>query len=406
MDLPGVPNRLLDELREAAVSLGVKRLALVGGVVRDQLLHQRFGRDWSDVIDLDWVVEGDAAALAAELSRRCSTDRLTAIREYGTFGTVALQLDGIPLDLATARQESYPAPAENPVVQAGSLTADLVRRDFTINAMAFDLVAGELIDQHHGLEDLASGQLRFIHSGSVRDDPTRVIRAARYAARLDFQLAADSVEQIRSTIAHWPWAWRHGDDPLSAPPALGSRLRMELERLLEQESWPKAFDFLEQWQALPLLDLELQNAPRLMGRLRWARRLGLPLMPALLLGAADPVAAAQRLGIPGKQQQWLQQSGDIRGWLIETPPPSQASPSIWSTALEQQGWQPEAVALVVTLRLKQWKPLLRWWGRWRRIQSPQSARDLIAAGWQPGPAIGEELRRLRRVAQDLTQPRR
>ena len=63
------------------------------------------------------------------------------------------------------------------------------------------------------------------------------------------------------------------------------------------------------------------------------------------------------------------------------------------------------MALVVTLRLKQWKPLLRWWGRWRRIQAPQSARDLIAAGWQPGPAIGEELRRQRRVAQDLTQLR-
>ena len=95
------------------------------------------------------------------------------------FGTVALQLDGIPLDLATARQESYPAPAENPVVQPGTLTADLVRRDFTINAMAFDLVTGELIDHHHGLEDLASGQLRFMNAGSVKDDPTRVIRAAR-----------------------------------------------------------------------------------------------------------------------------------------------------------------------------------------------------------------------------------
>ena len=114
MDLPGVPNRLLEELREAAVSVGVQRLALVGGVVRDQLLHQRFGRDWGGFIDLDWVVEGDAAALAAELARRCSPDRLTAIQEYGAFGTVALQLDGIPLDLATARQESYPAPAENP----------------------------------------------------------------------------------------------------------------------------------------------------------------------------------------------------------------------------------------------------------------------------------------------------
>ena len=72
-------------------------------------------------------------------------------------------------------------------------------------------------------------------------------------------------------------------------------------------------------------------------------------------------------------------------------------------AIEQQGWQPEAVALAVTLRPKQWKQLLRWWGRWRRIQSPQTARDLIAAGWQPGPAIGEELRRQRSAAQDRSR---
>ena len=398
MDLPGVPNRLLEELREAAISVGVHRLALVGGAVRDQLLHQRFGRALAGVPDLDWVVEGEAAALAAELARRCRPDRLCAVQEYGAFGTVALQLDGIPLDLATARQESYPAPAENPVVQPGPLTADLVRRDFTINAMAFDLVAGELIDLHHGMDDLASGQLRFLHACSVQDDPTRVIRAARYAARLSFQLAADSLEQVRSTIGHWPWAWRHGDAPLSAPPALASRLRMELERLLEREPWPEALDLLEQWQALPLLDPQLQNDPRRTERLRWARRLGLPLMPALLLGAADPVAVAQRLRIPGKHQHHLQQCQSIRDWLIKTPPPFEASPSIWSAALEQQGWQPEAVALVVTLRPQQWKPLLRWWGRWRRIQAPQTARDLIAAGWQPGPAIGEELRRQRSEA--------
>ena len=401
-----MPNRLLKELREAAVSVGVQRLALVGGVVRDQLLHQRFGRDCGCISDLDWMVEGDVAALAAELSRRFTPDRLTAMQEYRAFGTVALQLDGIPFDLAMARQESYPAPAENPVVQAGTLIADLGRRDFTINAMAFDLVAGELIDYQHGLEDLASGQLRFLHACSVQDDPTRVIRAARYAARLGFQLAADSREQICSTVSRWPWAWNHGDVPSSAPPALASRLRMELERLLEREPWSQALDFLEQWKAMPLLDLQLQNDPRRTERLRWARRLGLPLMPALLLGAADPVAAAQRLGIPGKQQRWLQQCGVISGWLIKSPPPLEASPSNWSTALEQKGWHPEAVALVVTLRPEQWKPLLRWWGRWRTIQAPQTARDLIAAGWQPGPAIGEELRRQRCSAQDLTQSRR
>ena len=403
MDLPGVPSSVLEALQGAAQALGISRLALVGGVVRDQLLHQRCGRAWSGVPDLDWVVEGDAAALVQELSRQLGSDRISDVQEHGAFGTVAFQLDGIPLDLATAREEEYPAPAENPMVRRGTLQADLARRDFTINALALDLVAGELIDLHHGLEDLVAAQLRFLHSRSVQDDPTRVIRAARYAARLDFQLEPESSEQIRSTIARWPWSWCQQDAASAAPPALASRLRMELERLLEREPWLQALDLLEQWQALSLLDPLLQNDLWRVQRLRWARRLGLPLMPAFLLGAADPVAVAQRLQIPGKQQQWLQQCGALRDWLKTNPPFLEATPSIWSTALEQQGFSPEAVALAVTLRPKQWKPLLRWWGRWRRIQAPQTARDLIAAGWQPGPAIGEELRRQRSAAQDCSR---
>ena len=403
MDLPGVPSSVLEALQLAGRSRDVRCLALVGGVVRDQLLHQRCGRSWSGVPDLDWVVEGDAAALMAELVTQVGSERISGVQEHGAFGTVACQLDGIPLDLATARQEHYPAPAENPIVRAGTLEADLARRDFTINAMALDLVAGELIDLHHGQEDLASGQIRFLHAGSVQDDPTRVIRAARYAARLGFELAKESREQIRSTMQQWPWAWSHGDAAMAAPPALATRLRMELERLLEREPWPQALNLLEQWQALPLLDAQLQQDPGRMQRLRWAQRLGLPLMPALLLGAADPVALAQRLQIPGKQQQWLKQCGALSDWLTDNSPVLQASPSIWSTALEQKGWQPEAVALAVTLRPKQWRPLLRWWGRWRVIQAPQTARDLIAAGWQPGPAIGEELRRQRSAALDRSR---
>ena len=398
-----MPIAVLDDLKAAALDAGMPRLALVGGVVRDWLLHRRHGRPWAGVPDLDWVVEGEAARLASALQCRFGSQRVTAVQEHGAFATVALKLDGIPLDLAMARQETYPAPAENPVVRAGTLQADLARRDFTINAMALDLVAGELIDLNHGQEDLDSGQLRLLHGTSIQDDPTRAIRAARYAARLGFQLAEESREQIRSTVAQWPWAWSQGDAALSAPPALATRLRMELERLLEREPWPQALDLLEQWEALPLLDVQLQQDPRRTERLRWARRLGLPLMPALLLGAVEPVEVAQRLQIPGKQQQWLLQCGEIRHWLVDTPPSLQASPSSWSKALEQQGWLPEAVALAVTLRPQQWKPLLRWWGRWRGIQAPQTARDLIAAGWQPGPAIGEELRRQRSAAQDSSR---
>ena len=110
---------------------------------------------------------------------------------------------------------------------------------------------------------------------------------------------------------------------------------MELERLLEREPWREALDLLEQWQALPLLDLQLQNDPRRTER--WlGTTAGTPLMPALLLGAADPVAVAQRLRIPGKHQHYLQQCQAIRDWLIKTPPPCEASPSIWSAALSKR----------------------------------------------------------------------
>ena len=400
MDLPAVPSALLDALKAAATEAGVLRLALVGGVVRDLLLHQRHGRHWTGVPDLDWVVEGSAAHLADVLQERCGTERLSGVQHHGQFGTVALNLDGVPLDLATARQEHYPGPAQNPVVQPGSLAADLVRRDLTINAMALDLISGELIDPHGGQSDLAAGRLQFLHPGSISDDPTRVIRAARYGARLGMALGAEAVEQVGATVAAWPWGWQVGDAPETAPPALASRLRMELERLLDYEPWPIALDLLESWQAMALVDPCLQRDPGRTRRLRWGQRLGLPLMTALLAAAADPGAVARRLQIPGQQQQWLERLPSLQGWLASHPLPVQASPDAWTTALERGGWPPQTVALMVTLRPAAWRPLLRWWVRWRHIQSPQNARQLIAEGWQPGPGLGEELRRRRGVLLD------
>ena len=397
MDLPAVPSALLDALKAAATEAGVPRLALVGGVVRDLLLHQRHGRPWHGVPDLDWVVEGSASHLSDVLLERCGTGRVTGVQHHGQFGTVALDLDGVPLDLATARQEHYPGPAQNPVVQPGSLAADLVRRDLTINAMALDLISGELIDPHGGQRDLAAGRLQFLHPGSISDDPTRVIRAARYGARLGMALGSEARKQVSATVAAWPWAWRAGDAPEKAPPALASRLRMELESLLDHEPWPIALDLLESWQAIALVDPCLQRDPERTRRLRWGQRLRLPLMPALLAAAADPGAVARRLQIPGQQQQWLDRLPSLQAWLASDPLPIQRSPDAWTTALERGGWPPQTVALMVTLRPAAWRPLLRWWGRWRHIQSPQSARQLIAEGWQPGPGLGEELRRRRGV---------
>ena len=395
MDLPGVPSALLEELRSAALDERIKALALVGGAVRDALLQERQRRAWHGLADLDLVVEGDAAVLAAALLRRAGPERISHWIEHGRFGTVSLRLDGEPLDLATARAEAYPEPGMNPVVTPGSLQADLVRRDFTINAMALDLLSGDLVDPHGGQADLDAGLLVFLHDGSVADDPTRVIRAARYAARLDFDLSPAARHQVRSTLTAWPWSWRAGDPVELAPPALSTRLRMELDRLLQNEPWAKALEHLEAWQALPLLDPALQHDPLRNRRLRRATSLGLPLLPALLAAATDPMASARRLQIPGQQLLWLEQLAELRRWLLQNGSDPKAPPSVWTAAIESKGWRPEAVALAVCAGVPSWRPLLRWWGRWRLTAAPLQAKDLIAAGWRPGPDLGAELQRLR-----------
>jgi poly(A) polymerase len=321
---------------------------------------------------------------------------VTELQSYGSFGTVSLQLDGVALDFAMARRESYPMPAENPVVEPGSLDSDLVRRDFTINAMAQDLMSGQLIDSHQGQQDLADRCLVFLHGESVSDDPTRVIRASRYAARLGFVLSPEAKQQVTATVRRWPWSWHWHDAPDQAPPALANRLRMELDRLFAVEPWAVALDWLEEWQAMALVEPSLQHDRGRDRRLAWAQRLGLPLLPAWLAAAPDPEAVARRLGVPGQQQRWLQQLVLLREWLLSAEAPDvDAAPDVWTAALESQGWMPETVAFMVCLQPRQWKPLLRWWGRWRHLKSPRSARDLIADGWSPGPGLGEELQRLR-----------
>ena len=404
MNLTGVPSSLLAELRAAAVGAGVKRLAIVGGAVRDGLLHECHGRPWTGVPDLDWVLEGDAMGLAAELVKRCGKERVTELQSYGSFGTVALQLDGVALDFAMARRETYPMPGENPVVVPGSLDSDLVRRDFTINAMAQDLMSGQLIDPHRGQQDLADRCLVFLHDESVSDDPTRVIRACRYAARLGFVLSPEARQQVTATVRRWPWSWHADDAPDQAPPALANRLRMELDRLFAVEPWAVALDCLEEWQAMALLDSSLQHDRDRNRRIAWAQRLGLPLLPAWLAVTPNPEAVARRLGVPGQQQQWLKQLLRLREWLLSVDVPDvHAAPDVWTAALETQGWMPETVAFMVCLQPQQWKPLLRWWGRWRHLKSPRSARDLIADGWSSGPGLGAELQRLR--LEELTRSR-
>ena len=386
------------------------QLSLVGGAVRDQLLGQAL-----PLKDLDLVVEGpaswpalvlaEAIVAAAAASQLPLGYQLLQCTPYSNYGTARLQLQTngglLFCDLSSARSENYGFPGDHPSVESANLQIDLQRRDFSINALAMRLPNLELLDLFGGRKDLAAKQLQLLHSGSIRDDPTRLIRAVRYGARFDLQWAPASWEQASVMLNSWPW-------PPGAP-ALGARLRMELELLFAETNWRGALLLLEQWRGLELLQRGWQRLPR--GSARFLSRFGrwgadfepaftaadLRLFALIDLApgaAADKQAIAERLQIPQRLWELLGQVAELRQWLQRERPSNSWRPSQWTAALEQpgNGGQPLAVLLVL---LQPGEParyhLLRWLLRWRLQRPAIGGKELLAMGYQPGPELGKRL---------------
>lgn len=389
----------------AAAAAG-QRLALVGGAVRDLLLHRVHNDPWRGLPDLDLVFEGRAIELVQRLAALLPPSSACTWREHGRFGTVEVELT-LPhgevwlLDVASARRESYPVPAENPLVSLGSLDDDLARRDFTVNAIALVLNAdgcgADLLDPHNGQQDLAHRRLRLLHASSLVDDPTRLVRAARYAARLGFDLAESSRDQALSVMTTWPWGFPCGDFPTHAPSALGTRLRMEFELLFAREPWPQALRALQSWGGFALLGHGVQESRRWVWALPRASRLGLPLLPVLLASGHDPAAVAAQLQLPHHQQRSLRELLLFRDELRKL---DRSITQLW-TAVEWTHWlecrhEPEVlIPMALACGDQPRGPFLKWWLRWRHVRSPLSARELLASGFSPGPAVGARLRLLR-----------
>ncbi|MFJ6739228.1 CCA tRNA nucleotidyltransferase [Streptomyces sp. NPDC091279] len=164
-------------------------LALVGGSVRDALLG-RLGND------LDFTTDArpdDVLKIVRPWA--------DAVWEVGiAFGTVGAQKDGFQIEVTTYRSEAYDRSSRKPEVSYGdSIEDDLVRRDFTVNAMALALPERTFIDPHGGREDLAARVLRTpgTPEASFSDDPLRMMRAARFAAQLDFEVAPEVVTAMK-----------------------------------------------------------------------------------------------------------------------------------------------------------------------------------------------------------------
>jgi tRNA nucleotidyltransferase (CCA-adding enzyme) len=216
--LPLEMVELLNIAESVARHLGYP-IYIVGGVVRDLLLSR-------ENLDLDLVIEGDAFKVAEELAG-IKNEKVIARSQ---FNTAKIKWSKWTVDIASARSEKYETWGALPSVRPGDISSDLLRRDFTINALAIYLSPqkyGELIDLCQGREDLEKRLIRVLNDGSFKDDATRIWRAVRYEQRLGFRIEPHTLGLIQSDIAYL--------DSIS-----GDRIRHELELCLEEGRPEKA----------------------------------------------------------------------------------------------------------------------------------------------------------------------
>lgn len=323
----------LEAVREAA---GEAAVYLVGGAVRDLLLGR--GR-----ADIDLVVVGDAAGLAARLGAE--------IVEHERFATAKARLDGHEVDIAAARREAYRHPGALPDVEpAAEIGTDLARRDFTINAMAIPLRGEQaLIDPHGGHADLEAGVLRVLHPRSLADDPTRALRAARYAARFGF-------EPEPKTAALLPTA--------DLGTVSADRRDADLLRLAREPNAARGFELLAEWGLIEPRPGGLELAARV------ADLLSAP--PWREVAPRDRAVLAAALGPPAGEEEL-----------------AAAQPARPSTAVELARGR-TAVELALARALgAEW--LDRYLLEWSRVALEIDGDDLIDAGVPQGPAVGRGL---------------
>ncbi len=360
----------MDDLRERLAELpcgrrllgaaaGTDGVHLVGGAVRDLLL----GRTPRE---LDVVVEGDVGALATALG---AAGRHVA---HERFGTATVRDGDCCWDLAAARAETYARPGALPAVVAAAIEQDLVRRDVTVNALALDLRSGHLRTVEHALDDLRAGHLRVLHDASFIDDPTRLWRVARYAARLGFALEPHTAALAAQAAAG-------GALETVSRARIGNELRLALGE-------PDPVAALQSAVALglaPWLAPERTLTERALGLLpAGAGRRDLLVLAAALAPGGDGEAALEGLEFTAPERAIVRAAA--RAPALEDTP---RAPS--TLARELRGLPPEAVALAGARGAPQ--PARRWLDELRHVGLQITGDDLRAAGIPAGPELGRRL---------------
>jgi tRNA nucleotidyltransferase (CCA-adding enzyme) len=357
------PNPVLDALA------GEPGVHVVGGAVRDALLDRA-------PHELDLLVEGDATAVARHVAERLGGDVIV----HDRFGTATVRTPAATFDLVSARTERYPEPGALPEVRPGATAEeDLARRDVSVNAIALRLADGALIAWPGALEDLQAGRLRVLHDRSFIDDPTRLLRVARYAGRLGFAVEPHTDALVAAAVR---------DGALGT--VSGTRLGEELRRLAAEPQPPA------------LAALERQG-------------LGAALLPAFVVDDAL-VTRAQALTPPGGRADLAALAATVRGarrdelaaaldrLAFSAPERELVLAAAGAPALRDgrgdelyaaaRRLPPEAVAVAGAAGDE--AAAHRWLDDLRHRRLDITGDDVVAAGLQ-GPAVGAALERATRA---------
>jgi tRNA nucleotidyltransferase (CCA-adding enzyme) len=334
------------------------------------------------------VVAHDAAALAQTLGERLAAE----VTVHERFGTALVEHGATRLDFATRRAESYAKPGALPEVRAGTAEEDLLRRDFTVNAIAVMLdgpAPGDLRAVPHALEDLRERRLRVLHDASFADDPTRLLRLARYHARLDF-----AVEDHTATLAQR--ALSEGAlDTVS-----GARTGAELRLALREQQAPAALEAMHELGILPALHPRLRYDPALAQRAlallpadgsRQRLLLAALILPLALPADGRPQAQARalldRLEFSQGERDGALASAVAAARLHKLLPRCKRPAELHSAVADSPV---EGVALAGALGAAE--AARHWLGDLRHVHLQIDGEDLLAQGVPQGPEVGRRLR--------------
>ena len=375
-----LPAELVSFMRKTsslAESYG-ERLYLVGGLVRDLLLNKTN-------LDLDLVVEGDAIALA----RKLMADNPDKITVHRRFGTAKLKFPNWSVDIATARQESYARHGALPIIKPSSITSDLFRRDFTVNAMAIELNPGSygrLIDLYGGRDDLKDKLIRILNDKSFIDDATRIWRSLRYEQRLGFKLEPDTLRLLKRDI------------PMLSSIS-GDRIRYELECVLKEQYPERVFSRAEELGVLGKLHPSLRGNGILEKTFGSARKLyspGKPPAGLYLSLLAYPLTAKEteqlilHLRLSKPLARALRDTSGIKDKLAPLADPGLAPSGIYRIL---HGYHPQAITanLLASDSPVAKEHIRLFLAKLRYIKPALTGNDLKKMGIAQGPRIKEIL---------------